>query len=179
MEIFMEMAPTTDRHNILTGTLFSRIVNLLEKKEAYAVSEEVALVYFGDKKQPDSIRLVDINEIEDVDEFTREIIHDLSYVQPDFVLFKENPYLRNRRGTKIAGCPDLIVEVWSGDNTTFDRETKRDLYSSSPVTEHWYIEQNMNEVVCFYGNKKIESQCLTDVLVTRGGLEFDLRYLAV
>jgi len=178
MEIFMKMA-TTDRHNILTGTLFSRIVNLLEKKEAYALSEEVALVYWGDKKEPDFIRLVNIEEIEDVDEFTKEIIHDLNYVQPDFVLFKKNPYLRNKRGTKIAGYPDLIVEVWSVDNTTYDRKVKLDLYSSSPVTEHWYIEQNSNEVVCYYGDRRIESQYLTDILVTRDGLKFDLRYLAI
>lgn len=178
MEIFMEMA-TSGRHTRLSGTFFSEVVGLLKKKEIYALQEENALVYWGDKKEPHLIRLVDVNEIEDIDKFTKEIIHDLYYVQPDFFFFKKNPYLHNKRETKIAGYPDLIVEVWSEDNTAFDRKIKLGLYSSSPVTEHWYIEQNSNEVVCYYGSDRIENQCLTNVLVTRGGLEFDLRYLAI
>ena len=178
MEIFMEMS-TSARHNRLAGTFGGEILNLLRKKEAYALQEEGALVYWGEKKELDFIRLVDVTEIEDADEFTNEIIHDLHYVQPDFFLFKNNPYLHNKRETKIAGYPDLIVEVWSDDNTTFDRKIKLGLYSSSPITEHWYIEQNSNEVVCYYGDKRIENQCLMNVLVTRDGLKFDLRYLAV
>jgi len=69
--------------------------------------------------------------------------------------------------------------VWSKNNPQFDRELKLLLYSSSPVTEHWYIDQDSNEVVCYYGSGRIKDQCLTDVLVTLGGLKFDLRYLAV
>ncbi|MCL2095627.1 MAG: Uma2 family endonuclease [Oscillospiraceae bacterium] len=178
MEIFMEMS-TTARHNKLSGTLFSEIINLLRKKEVHALSEEGALVYWGTKKEPQFIRLVNAEEIEDPDNFVSEVISDLYYVQPDFFVFKNNPYLCNKKGTRTAGYPDLIVEVWSGDNTTYDRKVKLDLYSSSPVTEHWYIEQNINEVVCYYGEKRLANQYLTDVLVTRGGLEFDLRYLAV
>ena len=125
------------------------------------------------------MRLVNIDEIEDIDEFTDDLIDELEYVQPDFVLFRNNKHLRNKKGTRTAGCPDLIVEVWSGENTTYDRKVKFDLYSSSPVTEHWYIEQKSNNVACYYGEKRIASQCLTDILVTRGGLEFDLRDLVV
>ena len=174
----MEMS-TTARHTRLAGTFFSEVVGLLRKKEAYALSEENALVYWGTKKEPHLIRLVDVSEIEDADNFTQEIINDLYYVQPDFFLFKKNPYLHNKKETRIAGYPDLIVEVWSDDNTTFDRKIKLGLYSSSPITEHWYIEQKSNEVVCYCGDKKLENQSLMNVLVTRGGLEFDLRYLAI
>jgi len=178
MEIFMEMS-TSARHNRLSGTFFGEILNLLRKKEVYALHEEGALVYWGARKEFDFIRLVDVNEIEDVDEFITETIHDLYYVQPDFFLFKKNPYLHNKKETKIAGYPDLIVEVWSEDNTTFDRKIKLGLYSSSPITEHWYIEQNSNEVVCYYGDKRLENQSLMNVLVSRDGLKFDLRYLAI
>ena len=178
MEIFMEMS-TTGRHNRLAGTFFGEVLSLLRKKEAYALHEEGALVYWGTKKEPQFIRLVDVNEIEDIDEFTEEIINELYYVQPDFFLFKKNPYLHNKKETRVAGYPDLIVEVWSDDNTTYDRKVKLDLYSSSPITEHWYIEQKSNSVVCYYGDSKIESQSLMNVLVTRDGIEFDLRYLAV
>ena len=178
MEIFMEMS-TSGRHNRLAGTFFGRVIDFLRKKEAYALSEEGALVYWGEKKEPHLIRLVNVDEIENVDRFKKVIIHDLHYVQPDFFMFKKNPYLHNERETKIAGYPDLIVEIWSEDNTPFDRKIKFGLYSSSPITEHWYIEQDSNEVACYYGDKRIESQSLTDVLVTRDGIEFDLRYLAL
>ncbi|MCL2099777.1 MAG: Uma2 family endonuclease [Oscillospiraceae bacterium] len=176
--IFQEMS-TTIRHNELVTAIVSEIRHLVKKREAYALSEEIPLVYFGTKKEPHFMRLVDIDEIENIDEFTNDIIDELEYVQPDFVLFKKNRHLRNNKGTRTAGFPDLIVEVWSGDNTTYDRKVKFDLYSSSPVTEHWYIEQKINNVVCYYGEKRINNQCLTDILVTRGGLEFDLRDLAV
>ena len=178
MEIFMEMS-TSGRHNRLAATLMNGVFDLLRQKEVNAFQEEGALVYWGEKKELDFIRLVDVTEIKDVNEFTSEIIHDLHYVQPDFFLFKKNPYLHNKRETKIAGYPDLIVEIWSEDNTTFDRKIKLGLYASSPITEHWYIEQNSNEVVCYYGNKRLESQFLSDVLVTRDELKFDLRYLAI
>ena len=44
----------------------------------------------------------------------------------------------------------------------------------------WYImEQDSNEVACYFGRNRIDDQSLTDILVTRDGLKFDLRYLAV
>jgi len=178
MGIIMPMS-TTGRHNRITGTIFGRILDLLEKKKVYALHEEGALVHWGQKNKNDLIKLIDINEIDDVYDFTQITINELDYVQPDFFLFAKNLYLHNDRETKVAGYPDLIVEVWSKDNSKFDRELKFNLYSSSPVTEHWYIEQDANEVVCYFGSEKIENQFLTDVLVTRGGLKFDLRYLAV
>ena len=178
MELFMEMA-TTDRHNRLSGTFFGRILSLLEKKEIYALTESGALAYYGEKKEPQFIRLIDINGIEDTDEFTKEILQDLNYVRPDFFMFKKNKYLTTKKGTRIAGYPDLIVEIWSDDNTAFDKKVKLDLYSSSPVTEHWYIEQDSDEVICYYGKNKTENQNLKDILVTRDGLQFDLRYLAL
>jgi Uma2 family endonuclease len=178
MGIIMPMS-TTGRHNRITGTIFGRILDLLEKNEVYALHEEGALVHWGKKNKNDLIALVDVKDIHDVEDFTQITINELDYVQPDFFLFKENPYLHNERETKVAGFPDLIVEVWSKDNTKFDRELKLNLYSSSPITEHWYIEQDANEVICYFGRDRIKNQSLTDILVTRGGLEFDLRYLAI
>jgi Uma2 family endonuclease len=154
-------------------------LDLLEKNEVYALHEEGALVHWGQKNKNDLIALVDIKDINDVEDFTQIIINELDYVQPDFFLFKENLYLHNKRETKVAGYPDLIIEVWSNDNTKFDRELKLNLYSSSPITEHWYIEQDSNEVSCYFGRDKIENQSLTDILLTRDGLNFDLRYLAI
>ena len=178
MSIIMPMS-TTGRHNRITGTIFGRILDLLEKKEVYALHEEGALVHWGQKSKNDLIALVDIKNIKNTDDFIKITINELDYVQPDFFLFSKNPYLHNERETKVAGYPDLIVEVWSKDNTEFDRALKLYLYSSSPITEHWYIEQDSNRVQCYIGKEQLPDQYLTDVLVTQKGLEFDLRYLAI
>ncbi|MCL2099644.1 MAG: Uma2 family endonuclease [Oscillospiraceae bacterium] len=178
MDIFMQMS-TTARHNKMAGTFFGSILDLLRRKEAEAFQEKGALVYFGNKKEPHLIRLVDLAEIEDMDKFTSVIINDLYYVQPDFFIFQKNKYVVNERETRIAGFPDLIIEIWSDDNTKFDREVKFDLYSGSPVTEHWYIEQNSNEVECYFGKEKTKAQSLKNILKTKNGIEFDLRYLAL
>jgi Uma2 family endonuclease len=87
--------------------------------------------------------------------------------------------LCNERETKTAGYPDIIIEVWSKSNDDSERDFKLDLYSSSPITEHWYIEQDSNEVICYFGKERIENQYLNNILVTRNGLEFDLCYLAI
>ena len=178
MSVYMPMS-TTGRHSRLLMTISSAVVDLLRKKEAYAVQEECALVHWGYKGKSDFKELVKISDIEDTESFIETVIDELDYIQPDFLLFKNNPYLYNENETKIAGCPDLIVEVWSKGNIKAERDFKLDLYSSSPITEHWYIEQDSNEVVCCFGRDKLESQSLSNILETRGGLKFDLRYLAI
>jgi hypothetical protein len=178
MDAYMPMS-TTARHNRLAGTLFSAVVDLLRKSEAHALHEECSLVYWGRKSEPTSLRLISIPEIEDIAKFTESTIEDLYYVQPDFMLFKNNPYVENKRQTRTAGCPDLIVEIWSDGNTGNDRAFLQNLYATSNLTEHWYIEQHSNEVTCYIGRQRIANQNLSDILETRNGLKFDLRYLAI
>lgn len=170
---------TTVRHNKLTTTLISSVIDLLRKKEAHALSEECSLVYWGRNTEPASLKLVDLNEIPDMRKFTESTIEDLYFVQPDMMLFKSNPYVENKRQTRTAGQPDLLVEVWSDGNLQSERDFKRYLYSTSGITEHWYIEQDSNELVCYFGRERLKSQFLDNVLVTLGGLKFDLRYLAI
>jgi len=178
MSIYMPMS-TTGRHNRMVMTISSAVIELLRKKEVYALQEECALVHWGYKGKSDFKELIKIADIENKSIFVEETINELDYIQPDFLLFKDNPYLHNENETKVAGCPDLIIEVWSKGNTKAEREFKLELYSSSPVTEHWYIEQDSNEVICYFGKEKTKSQSLKNVLETRGGLKFDLRYLAI
>jgi hypothetical protein len=181
MGVYMPMS-TTGRHIRISGTFFGTVLDLLRKKEVYALQEECALVHWGYKGKSDLKKLVDVSntdEIGDIDEFVKITINELDYVMPDFILFKNNKYLHNDRETKIAGCPDLIVEVWSKANLKDEREFKLALYSSSPAVEHWYIEQDSNEVTCFLGRDKIENQSLIDILITQGGIKFDLQYLAI
>jgi len=178
MDIYMPMS-TTKRHNEVINTFIGDILPLRRKKEAHAFSEQCALVYWGTKDLPDGFELVNPEEIDDVEHFKDITIMELQYVQPDFMLFKNNPYLENRQRTRTAGQPDLIVEVWSEGNLKNDRAFLQNLYATSEITEHWYIEQDSNEVICYIGKKRLKNQFLTDMLTTRGGLKFDLRYLAI
>jgi hypothetical protein len=159
-------------------TFAGSVLNLIRKNEIHAMQEECALVYWGTREQPNGFKLVNIDDIENIKHFTENIITELEYVRPDFVIFKDNPYLENKKQTRTAGRPDLIVEVWSESNSKNDRAFLQNLYASSDITEHWYIEQDSNDVVCYIGRDMIGRQSLTDILVTRSGLEFDLRYLA-
>ena len=180
MEIYA--LATTRRHNKITSTIigeiFSRYRKLVEREILLPASEEIALVYYGSMKES-FLRLVNVDEIKDKNYFIENIINDLEYVQPDFFMFKNNSRLENKNETRTAGFPDLIIEVWSDGNSAYERSQKFSLYSSSPITEHWYIDQNKNEIECYLGAKKLNDQNLKKVLVTRVGIELDLRYLAL
>jgi len=152
----------------------------MESGELNAQHENCPLVFYGTKKSSAGFELIDVTSIKDNDiERFLDNITELEYVSPDFMLFRENPYLRNKKETRTAGQPDLIVEIWSESNTANDRAFLQNLYATSGITEHWYIEQDSNKVECYMGTKQLPDQYLTDVLVTQKGLEFDLRYLAV
>ena len=180
MDIYMPMSmSTTVRHNKIVTTLMNRIFNRVESGEIHALQEECSLAYWGKNTEPTSVSLVAVKEIEDLQRFKEITIEDLYYVQPDMMVFKSNPYIENNRKTKTAGQPDLIIEVWSEGNSKQERDFKKYLYSTSDITEHWYIEQDSNEVDCYWGVNRLKNQSLADILHTRGGLEFDLRYLAV
>ena len=178
MDNIMPMG-TTDRHNELINSFIADIFSLVRKKEVRALQSDCALVHYGEKNKNDLIRLVDINDIDNREKFIETTIYELDYVQPDFFFFKDNPYLRNERGTRTAGYPDLVVEVWSDSNDNLHRMQKTELYSSSPLTEHWYIEQDSNVVECYLGKTKLFNQYLTEILETQKGLKFDLRYLTL
>ena len=168
---------TTARHGRLLDFLVRATVELFMKKELINFSESSSLVYYGNKKEVDSCELVNLDEVEDIQKFREDIMGDLNFVTPDYMHFKDNKYIINKKETKVAGYPNLIVEVWSEDNSPKDRAFKKYLYSTSPATEHWYIEQDSNIVECYYGQGKIDDKNLADILVSRDGTEFDLRYL--
>ena len=178
MDIYVPMS-TTKRHNRIAVTFSGTVLDLLRKNEAHALQEECALVYWGTKKLPEGFELVNAENIDDKEHFADITINELDYVRPDFVLFKNNLYLENKRQTRTAGQPDLAVEVWSEGNSKNDRIFLQNLYATSDITEHWYIEQDSNEVICYLGKNRLKNQSLSDILATRGGLKFDLRYLAI
>ena len=175
---------TTRRHAELnasiSGGMFAKYrKRMFGKKPSMQGLVDFALVYYGESGGPlRFFNLVDLSEVEDQGEFV-ETINDLEYFKPDFMLFHKNPYLYNKRQTKIAGQPDLIVEIWSKSDTPERREFKQLIYSSSPVTEHWYFKQNSNTVSCFIGKNPLPDQHLGSILITQMGIQFDLRHLAL
>jgi len=169
---------TSLRHNEISSTFMGDVLHIRRSNMAKAYQEEVALIYSGSAKDLEFVKLINAETIGDTAKFKAKM-DEYYYVQPDFFIFKDNKYIENKKRTRVAGCPDLIVEIWSPANDEEEKSFKKLLYSSSPATEHWYIDQDSNEVVCYLGGNKIKNQSLVDILVTRSGLEFDLRYLAV
>ena len=173
---------TSNRHgnilSVLNLEFFGKYRKELISKKFNLRQEEGALVHWGEKKSG-TMHLVDIDAIPNKDYFLTEIINDLEYVQPDIMIFKEQPFLTNRKENRTAGFPDLLVEIWSEGNTPIDIKLKMDLYKTAPTTEHWYISQDDNEIECWLGDKQIATQTLTNVLKSQGGIEFDLRDLAL
>ena len=166
------------RHTRIIGMLFSRYIQKYEDEFLYKTHEPVkdnnSLVYKGDKySSPYTTRLFSATE------FAKYPNKSLKHIEPDFMLFRDNPFLMNKKETQTLGQPDLVVEIWSESNDIDERNFKRHLYSTSPVTEHWYFSQKSNTVKCFLGDKQINSQSLENILVTQKGIEFDLRILAL
>ena len=175
---------TTRRHVELSTGISADIIakyrkRLYGKNPKMQALTDFALVYYGSPIDPiPFIRLVDVSRPELFSEFT-ETMNELEYIQPDFMLFQKNPYLYNRRQTKVAGQPDLIAEIWSSSDTPDKKEFKQLIYSSSPGTEHWYFNQNNNTVSCFLGVNPLPDQYLTNILKTQSGIQIDLRHLAL
>ena len=179
MDAFMPMS-TTRRHNRIINEFVLKLPFIAEFNKIDFFTSECALVHWGQKRKlGEMCSLVDISELEDIDDFKKTTINHLECVQPDFMLFKNNPSVVNIYETLTAGCPDLLIEIWSKGNSKSERDFKKALYSTSDKTEHWYIEQDSNKVTCFLGKKKLPTQSLLNVLRTNNGIEFDLREMAI
>ena len=171
---------TTRRHAELCAGISAEVLvkhrsDLYGKKPSMQVLGDFALVYYGNLP----VQFIRLVELAEVDSDFVEIMNELEYIQPDFMIFQKNPCMYNKRQTRIAGRPDLIVEVWSSSDTPAKREFKQLLYASSPVTEHWYIDQDSNMIKCFMGEHRLPDQSLVNVLKTRNGIFIDLTYLAL
>ena len=175
---YIENMSTLPRHGHLVSSFFADIKALFVQKKVYPLQEQHSLVYWGKRYSGDE-HLVDVSILDDKDYFALSTIEQLAFIQPDFMLFQNNEYLHNRTTSRIAGVPDIVVEVWSDTNIPAEREMKFRIYSSHPMCEHWYIEQYSNEVECWLGTNPLARQDIRNVLKTTHDLEFDLRYLAI
>ena len=165
------------RHTKFVGLFYARYLSEYEDdnlfKTHHPFKDNTALVYSGGRRIPSASCLLDANGF---DVFPNKRFYT---VEPDFMLFRNNKFLINKAETRVLGQPDLIAEVWSDSNDENERNFKQDLYSTSPITEHWYIEQESNEVVCYLGETRLPSQYLNEPLITRSNIVFDLRRLAL
>ncbi|MCL1997512.1 MAG: Uma2 family endonuclease [Turicibacter sp.] len=165
------------RHGDIIGRLSAMLSHaylpeILDNRMKYYL-ENYALAYEGNHLQPNyaiAPKLYNVNH----ETIAAEILQESRYIQPDFMLFHRNKFQSSDATYKIAGCPDLIVEVWSNSNTKQERELLSNLYSTSEATEFWQIEQEDNVVVCSMGSRKLQEQSLTRPLHTQAGLVLDL-----
>ena len=163
-------------HTHLVGTLYYKYMSQFDDDDLFKThspfKDNVALVFGGHRRASASAFLFDASE------FTDFPLSKLSTIEPDFMFFRENKFLINQKQTRVLGQPDLVVEIWSPSNDETERSFKYDLYSSSPVTEHWYISLEDDEVFCYYGEEQLESQNLNKPLVTRKNISLDLTRFA-
>jgi len=166
----------TIRHADLVTSFSVQGYNIRADKSIRTFQESIALVHYGNRTTHESnLSLVDIDLVDNI-----EVLEHLNYVQPDFMLFEKNHFLTNKRETRLAGYPDLVVEVWSESDSKYDKGVKFAIYSNSnDKTEHWYIEQDSNTIYCYLGGNKLDEQSLTSPLKTIHGLEFDLTHLSI
>jgi Uma2 family endonuclease len=69
-------------------------------------------------------------------------------VEPDiFFIKKEHSEIISTQ--YIEGVPDLIVEILSPSNASYDRETKFELYQKAGVPEYWLVDYEDQAVEIF------------------------------
>ncbi len=72
---------------------------------------------------------------------------DLVY-RPDVVFFRTERLPRTP-DDRLAGPPDLVVEVVSPDSRRYDRETKRQDYERLGVREYWLVDPLRDQLAFF------------------------------
>ncbi|MCL2017138.1 MAG: Uma2 family endonuclease [Defluviitaleaceae bacterium] len=176
---FAEMSSPQNRHSDLTGELFYYLRNNFGNNfeiKPFIKQENMGLIYRRSLEDNHKAELLNIKLSDAKD---RDYLDSLPSYIPDIMLFDKHKYILSRDETKVAGYPDLIIEVWSNSNKPPERKLKQALYETSPITEHWYIFQHKNTVAKYLGTAKLKSQTLKEILVTHSGLALDLRHMSL
>jgi len=93
VESFMEMG-TLGRHNEIITEIVGKLFSLIEqRREIRMWHENYPLVYWGKRTEMDTLSLVDISQIEDIESFKENVMTVLRRVEPDFMLFDKNAYI--------------------------------------------------------------------------------------
>ncbi|MCL1999110.1 MAG: Uma2 family endonuclease [Turicibacter sp.] len=178
LEQFFAQMATMPRHGDLVAGILGELRQLKKAhKKARLFGENTRLAYHGDIFSAEMFALSKLINVRNSENLSEAYISELACVMPDIMLFYHNLYMERR--SKIIGCPDLIIEIWSDSNTAAERELKKALYATSDITEHWYLEQHSNIVTRKKGVDNLPSQNLDEVLRTESGILLDLRDLAL
>ena len=177
---------TSLRHNKIAQGFIGGAVRFEDRTNAEInyYSESCALAYTKNSMSNVPVQLINastaniIKEYGSMEKFM-QVIDNLDFVQPDFMIFQKNPFITNKSEWKIAGQPDFIVEIWSESNTEREISAKKTLYSTGAETEHWYIYQDKNVIECWLGEKRLEDKSMAGKLSSISGIEFDLKKLAL
>ncbi len=78
-----------------------------------------------------------------------DVVLEPKYVFLPDVLVVLNTHLDRIQAKKIAGAPDLVVEVASQSTAAIDRVTKFDVYARASVTEYWIVKPESHEIEVF------------------------------
>lgn len=140
---YVNPAPSP-RHQSAAGLLYFELVRLVQKRGKGSVFISPIDVHLG----PGTV------------------------VQPDIVVLRP----RNRSfvgAKKLTGVPDLLVEVLSPSNRSYDRRTKRDRYEHAGVREYWIVDPEAATIEQLvlrkgrYGDPMVATQRIT-LRVLRG-----------
>ena len=158
---------TTKRHLDILDIITSNFLNNNRKNKNIEYGrEQIALVKNHEK-------LIDIASLTDEQKDKLELyMNTMKIIQPDFFVFKNNPYLTNNKVTRYVGVPDLIIEVWSETNKEEDKSKLRELYISSGSV-FWEIDQD-NPLITCWENGRMSQHSLRDPIKTPWGQVLDL-----
>lgn len=97
---------------------------------------------------------------------------DRNVLQPDVLLVsKERKNILSERG--LEGAPDLIVEVLSISNSTYDRYEKKKKYCQFGVLEYWLIDPVNETIEVFSLQEDLE---LPKIYATSSGTFYSLQF---
>ncbi|MCL2015768.1 MAG: Uma2 family endonuclease [Defluviitaleaceae bacterium] len=171
---YLQMSTPHERHNEMTEVIGGELYILSKQTKMYLRTENKGLCYEPNPLNSNLPRLIDVENITDAAE-----LNDFETFIPDILVFNKNKKMLSENTTKIAGYPDLVIEVWSKWNDKKERLRKQISYSTGKNTEHWYLTQNSNKIECWFEDKQLPNKSLKKVLTTQGGLKLDLRELAL
>ena len=174
MDIVLMGMGTTKMHRKITKRIANQLL-YLESHNKEVIKEDCDLTYYG--KRSEGGYLVDISQIADVQNFVDNVITQLNTVNPDIMLISDEKIIYSKNGVRVAGFPDLVVEVWSDSNTPYEINFKKTLYSTAPTTEQWYINQDSPVFERYIGEEKLTALDLREIVHTKDGYAIDLREL--
>ncbi|MCL1987898.1 MAG: hypothetical protein FWG64_08010 [Firmicutes bacterium] len=176
MEFYESCTP--GRQSEILTHIFGQLYGQLPQS-AYLRKGDRDLVYWSDFREQ-SAELVDLSKITDFEHFKDEVMEVMNCLLPDILLFHKQEYIEdNILQTKVAGRPDLIIELRFFRHSEEYTELKNLLYSKSPVTELWQLTLDSNLVKRSIGTTKLKDLSLEEKLYTESGLVVNIPHLAL